>query len=97
METNNDEITVPRAQLQSLLNENKQMKEDIREGAELFKHLTSVTGLNDGINLGTLTLKIPKLIHTFQKNPEIIEKLTLYVKKIQKYLPDESTGTKQIN
>ena len=89
---NEDEIIVPKCQLQLLLDENKQMKEDIKEGAELFLHFSAITGLNEGVNLGTLTLKIPKLIHKFQKEPELIEKFTEYFNKIQKYLPDESTN-----
>jgi len=95
MESN--EIIVPKEQLQSLLNENRQMKEDIKESVKVFRDLRAIIDLNEGTTVGTLTLKIPQLIHKFMKNPELIEKIIAHINKIQKYLPDENTDRKQLS
>ena len=86
-----DKIEVDKAQLETLLNENQELRETLKEGAKLFSVISLVLGLNDGVSTMSLTLKLPKIINKFQKDPELVDKFANYIEKTTKYLPNEDT------
>jgi hypothetical protein len=69
-------------ELEQLRQENAHLKEIITEGKNHFKFLNEILGLEKAVDGFGLTLALPKIIRTVQKNPEIFEKLTAYIQKI---------------
>jgi len=69
-------------ELENLQKENAQLKEIIIEGKNHFQFLNEVLGLEKSLDTFGLTLALPKIIRTVQRNQEIFENLTAYIQKI---------------
>lgn len=75
---------------QELLEENKKLKNLVKEGKEIFTFLNNALGLEKAAKSNFFMGKIATIITKVQRNPEIFNDVIKYTEKIQKIKLDEN-------